>query len=165
LPRIGVIGPWPLSLSIDLYYSEISQQNSTVFQIERKQCIPYKSDIPPYPYNNIDPANTSVFFGDHSCCLGNISNPDTWQLADNNTICYSRVGCSVNRYLMQEITQYCSGNRGNICDGNKIGVTRCCNANDCSDCQANPRCEKPFGPAVGGGYCYGTEGCEFIVPI
>src|SRR5690606_31720430 len=47
------------------------------FEFEVNQCIPYRSDIPAYPYNTGDP-----FLANHSCCS------DTFSVLPNQNICF-----------------------------------------------------------------------------
>ncbi|MBW2981362.1 hypothetical protein KY343_00650 [Candidatus Woesearchaeota archaeon] len=155
--------PRNLFLRVNLSYSELSQLEDTNILIIRKDCIPYRSDtIPIYnPSSNADPTNINVFFGDHSCCLGDINDdPSTWELADNTVVCDQEFSCAGVTGVRKKIKQrYCSGNRGNICDGAVVDtgiISDICGCNMdghlCINRKANG--------FTSGVWCYGTpEGC------
>ncbi len=56
-------------------------------------CIPYRSDTPSYPFNLVrtlnDKRNINPYFSNHTCCLGDISNPLTWEYKTPESECYN----------------------------------------------------------------------------
>ncbi|MBW2965807.1 hypothetical protein KY342_01745 [Candidatus Woesearchaeota archaeon] len=149
--------PGTVSLKADLYYTELSQKEFADFKITKKQCVPYRADSDPYPYHT----TADPFMANHSCCLGDINNPETWKLADTNVVCHEDFICVGAVGLKKRIRQvHCSGDRGNICDGSPPRYTdsdMCgCNAAEGGSCDG----VKAFGLKNGEGWCYGNEGCE-----
>ena len=131
------------------------------------------------------------FEATHSCCIGEAESPNNWEVADLDYPkpcfvnpepgCYGQVpsekfpGTPYTSlqpgYVLEIQQQFCSGNRGNICDGdykNKLkegklicGIT---GQNSCGS-QINKNCQNilAFG-FVGAeqalGWCHGTFGCS-----
>jgi len=80
--------------TIDLtYYYNYMVEDTQQKDIHIVWCIPYRTDTPSYPYNLVRPYNESrninPYFGNHTCCLGDTSNPRTWYLASSGDNCYS----------------------------------------------------------------------------
>ncbi len=150
--------------------------------------------------NFVGEEETNPFEATHSCCIGLAENPNDWQIAgpdypspcfiNPESGCYGQVpskkypgttytssfeGFSPKKegYVLEVQQQFCSGNRGNICDGNfknelKDGKLICgtpgqnsCNANINTKCAG----ASAFGYVVEGeeaGWCHGTFGCSSL---
>ena len=131
------------------------------------------------------------FEATHSCCIGVAENPNDWQIAgaDYPEPCFVKPepGCYAQvlsnkfsgtpytslkpGYVLEVQQQFCSGNRGNICDGKlenelKDGTLICGNPgkNSCST-DIDLKCAGLFAFGYSGegeeaGWCYGTFGCS-----
>lgn len=129
------------------------------------------------------------FEATHSCCIGVADNPNDWQIADTDypkpcfinpeAGCYGSVPSTKFEdtpytalepgYVLEQQQQYCSGNRGNICDGefkNELSEGKLiCGSpgqNSCnSDIDLNCANLLAFGFVEGedAGWCHGTFGC------
>ncbi|MDP3698164.1 MAG: hypothetical protein Q8R47_01115 [Nanoarchaeota archaeon] len=131
------------------------------------------------------------FEATHSCCIGVAENPNDWQIADADHPkpcfvnpepgCYGQVRStkfsgtpytSLKPGYVQEVQQqFCSGNRGNTCDGafkNKLmdGTLICGRPGQtgCSD-DIDLKCAGLFafgyvGEEENKGWCHGTFGCS-----
>ncbi len=150
-----MLGTGTLNLNTNLIYTELSQMNDKIFSIERKDCVPYRNpNSAAYPYNITD-----AFFSDHTCCSGEMNNSNTWQLAGTNVICHEEYTCTgVTGPKKKTRQRHCSGNRGNICDGNWTfgAISDICGCGDsataCNNVKAND--------FANGVWCYGDlEGC------
>jgi hypothetical protein len=145
-----------LILKVDLFYTELSQKELTEFNLIEKECIPYRADSDPYPYHTTE----NPFMANHSCCLGNINNPETWQLASTNVVCHEEPTCfGVTTGLKKRLRQiHCSGERGNICNGH-VGYA---DSDICGCNEAAAECDnvKAYRLKNGQGWCYGNEGCK-----
>ena len=129
------------------------------------------------------------FEATHSCCIG--LNPNNWQIAkvEDNKVCFSNPepGCYGQvtskkfpgtpytslkpGYVLEVQQQFCSGKRGNICDGEfknelKDGTLICGNPgqNSCST-YIDVKCAGLFafgysGEGEDAGWCHGTFGCS-----
>ena len=63
--------------------------NSIEMNIDVKQCIPVRNQNLIYPYSDFNPQGYGIGFGaNHTCCEGNIEVPDTYELVNENTICF-----------------------------------------------------------------------------
>jgi hypothetical protein len=109
-----------------------------------KECVPYRADSLPFPYNT----NSNPFLANHSCCGGEIQQPESYQLLDSDNTCYFKDGYSylgaafdeiqelnksvesidhdftlefsegnINDIYKLEFERACDGTRGNICAG------------------------------------------------
>ncbi|MFP4567928.1 MAG: hypothetical protein ACLFN8_03205 [Candidatus Woesearchaeota archaeon] len=65
-----------------------------------KQCVPYHVPTPAYPYNDLN--ESEIFLGNHSCCLGNITNISSYQLADTTNVCYSAIYYGAKQKLKEK---------------------------------------------------------------
>ena len=79
---------------IDLTYSyNYLTEDTKQKKIYIVECIPLRTDTPSYPYNLVriynDSRNINPYFGNHTCCLGDPTNPTTWGLASSGDSCYS----------------------------------------------------------------------------
>ena len=134
--------------TIQLTATTYSSSASVTKDINVTQCIPYRSNSYPFPYNSSNP-----FFSNHTCCN------DDFTFASNSKVCYNRtqygvyvngsynsfndnIFIQVNGYpsvnnrvyndnindttandiWKREFKRNCSGNRGNICVGNATSV-------------------------------------------
>ncbi|MBN2881590.1 hypothetical protein JXM83_06095 [Candidatus Woesearchaeota archaeon] len=68
----------------------ISSESISKVPLEVYSCIPYQSDIEPYPYNGEE----NPFFANHSCCYGSLDDKNInefWgRVKDINSVCYER---------------------------------------------------------------------------
>ncbi len=152
----------------------------------------------------IEEEEINPFEATHSCCIGVAENPNDWQIAgvDHPKPCFvnPEAGCygqvpstkfpetyytssfegylpKQEGYVLEEQQQFCSGNRGNICDGNfknelKEGKLVCgvpgqnsCSSNIDSRCATldfeNPTLAFGYvGEGAEAGWCHGTFGCS-----
>ncbi len=143
------------SLYVDIYDNtgnQLLRQGSDPNIISVKQCLPYRSSSPPYPYNT----TADPFFGNHSCCYGDPTTPEelNWgTVLDSSNICFkdTEYGCrddssfkdfssasgptptivtnepadaDANDVYKRTFTRNCDGTRGNICNGNTVVDTR-----------------------------------------
>ncbi len=176
------------SLYVDIYDStgtQLLREGTSPNNIPVKQCIPFRSSSPPYPYNTSDP-----FLANHSCCYGDPSTPDqdNWgTVLDSSNICFadSEYGCRDDGFIdfsypssppitpivhepadadnndvyKRTFTRNCDGIRGNICNGDTIMDTRTFVAS-CGVCQTcsygSPGCmDLPLGTL-----CNSTNACS-----
>ncbi|MFC1801136.1 hypothetical protein ACFLZB_01635 [Nanoarchaeota archaeon] len=164
-------GDTTMFLTVTAHYSDRVQEVKIQRDVTVKECLPLRSSSPPYPYNITDP-----FLSDHSCCLGNVDQPHTWQLANSSTVCYSQSeNCTANHPKTTKATnRHCDGLRGNTCTGD-LDVVSTCGYNDWTNCfNINDNCEGLGAYQYSDedeGWCYGAEGCgsfctqEVVAPV
>jgi hypothetical protein len=139
---------------------ELVNEDSKSVNILVRQCLPHRSDIPPYPYNGIQnnydnytEVSTDPFMGSHTCCIGD--SHATWHIADENTVCYEQTqygssivlgisspypdGGDINDVYLKKFERKCDGVRGNMCMGPEseslLLYESCGNANAPNYCQ------------------------------
>lgn len=155
--NLSLTGQAKVFLELTAYYSNRTQKAEIVLPIEVKECMPVRNSSPPWPYNTSDP-----YLADHSCCLGNLNNPDSWRLANSSTICHRYTeSCNANHSsTVWVVDHYCDGKRGNICGGNKSILKICGNIS--KGCNPDSNCQGvlAYGYKPGSGWCYGGEGCS-----
>jgi hypothetical protein len=117
--------------------ANFSNQDTKVLQVLVRQCLPHRSNIPPYPFNKNSSAYDSYtevsadpFMGNHSCCLG--ENQANWRIAGQETVCYTQTqygtaamlgitnypnGGDENDIYVKTYERRCDGLRGNMCTG------------------------------------------------
>jgi len=88
----GPAGNGPSSLELIYYYNNIIRDKLTK-DIYIVECIPYRTDTPSYPYNLVRTAgsdrNIISYYGNHTCCEGDLNIPSTWRHSSSGTSCYS----------------------------------------------------------------------------
>ena len=159
-----------------------------------KECVPHQNQVHPfaYPYHGYtfdaeqnfignDPSSANPFEATHSCCVGSPTNPTDWRLAtaeDDPCFVNPEPGCyggllgytsGTNKgYILEEEQVFCSGTRGNICDGPQewqlTNEEMRCGTNGAHECSGiDERCEGQlaFG-FVEGGWCSGRMGCASV---
>jgi hypothetical protein len=165
-----------ISLDVNLEYNKrkqttipTTQPNAVIVQNAQQElqvanCLPHRNPTdPPYPYNTGDP-----FQANHACCLGNPSQPETWQVAGPQTECYrnEQLLTEQGRFIYSQKVErdYCLSNRGNICGNGDaipeittITETTLCSTNAASECTGNTAYNNQDG-----GWCYGTDGCQLF---
>jgi hypothetical protein len=99
---LSILGEHKIRLTVydNLYQASgvgIAEKNITVLP-----CLPHRSSDPPFPYNK---NKEDPYQADHTCCLGDLNDPETWDYAPRGTLCYDD----------GNIKAYCSGLRGNVC--------------------------------------------------
>ncbi len=67
-------------------------EQSSNWTVNVTVCIPYRSNVWPYPYDKLfqqytGQTVTNPFFSNHSCCVGNLSNGSTWSLKPASEPC------------------------------------------------------------------------------
>ena len=111
----------------------IVNQDTKTLSVNVRECLPHRSNIPPYPFNLVESAADSYsakssdsFMGNHSCCLGSPSgNSAEWRIASAGTICYEQAeyGAFADNDVYKKGSVWrCDGTRGNICGGQKEDV-------------------------------------------
>ncbi|MCB9358622.1 hypothetical protein H6503_01700 [Candidatus Woesearchaeota archaeon] len=110
---------YPLSLtnrysSIELsYFKDGVLEQATSRDIYGADCIPYRSDVPSYPYNSLisNKENRSLngYFSNHTCCAGDINNPLTWNIKSSGE-CYNSFEIGKYSDFMQEDSTNISNN-------------------------------------------------------
>ncbi len=137
-------------LTANLFYSShYNQTYGTYSTLAVKQCLPYRSSLPPFPFG-------PKYFGNHSCCK------EDFTIAPNTTICYSGPNILPNAPYNKSnlhcynIIRYCDGSTGNACLG-RIEITG--TSSIC--CSGAPACigKKAFS-FTKVGWCSGKGGCS-----
>ena len=149
-------------------------------------CVPHRNAaVHSYPYNG----NTNAFLADHTCCLGELNNPQTWRLALDGRTCYTNPasGCygkiegyalPYEGYILERQLGVCDGIRGNTCTSVKRefadGPLSCGNVGNpsCKTTGINPINSNCYSQSAWGlvtdpdgvgpkqaGWCYGIMGC------
>ncbi len=129
--------------------------------VEVKDCFPYRSAVPPYPFNG----ETDPFFADHTCCM------DDYTYAPSGTECYRETlyGCkydithaaadlSDTAVYTAEQTGVCSGNRGNMCADS--GSSAPSKLKDCSECMGCANGNSDCVPLARGNACGAGPACS-----
>ena len=165
------------------------------------QCIPHQDQKHPYafPYHkyefgvkadgstdfsqyipgseNDNSKSFNPFQATHSCCIGNLNNPGSWEVQPAGRDCFvnpTRDCYNTPKFIVEEEYAVCDGVRGNVCGSDKEyrypNNELRCGKNDGSNpsCEAIPlACEgqKAFGyvqdPNKGEkGWCSGAMGCQ-----
>jgi hypothetical protein len=125
------------------------------------QCLPHRSSSPPYPYHDV---GVDPFDANHACCNDNTHYEDPGTLCYEGTYyeCDMNVGGDGGTLNTYEITDECSGTRGNIC-GDEDGVPASESSpvslacGDCSTCDAT---SGSCVPLADGTSCGLTPGCD-----
>ena len=196
------------SLKATATYCGVDQAfSSNNAKIDVKECIPYRNPGHPYAYPNeekvfglnldgstnfADPKGDepiNPFLADHNCCLGDLADPGTWELAPPGTACYEEPGpgCSgkiegytkfITGYISTTQTDTCNGLRGNVCFGDNRGGGKITKLADnlnfkCGDPEI-PSCNKVDSACKDAnawgyvtkdetkGWCHGRMGCELF---
>lgn len=154
------------------------------------ECVPHRNAAHPfaYPYHGYtfaegnfvenDPTSLNPFEATHSCCIGTFENQADWRLAtaeDDPCFVNPEPGCyggllgytsGTNKgYILEEEQVFCSGTRGNICDGSQewqlANDEMRCGTNGENECRGiDERCEGQLAFSfVEGGWCTGRMGC------
>ena len=153
--------PTPLARQLELNstrkYPNYNYSESYTKFINLTQCIPYRSEYEPYPFNNLQ----NHFLGTHACCN------DNFTVANTNTVCH--VEPTGAKYCVDKIwwtnkseTTYCNGKRGNICNGTFAVLNIPVSTGLCGNCPGvDNKCvnKKPFS-RIDNGQCVGEIGCE-----
>jgi len=137
-------------------------------------------------YNNLNSTDSEInpFLATHSCCQGNPQYPGTWKIKNASDEpcfvnplpgCYGKIiGYTEENpgYLLEQEQRYCSGERGNYCEGNfsynLYEQKMICGYNNN---ESYPNCDniaaecqgKPFFSLIENvGWCHGQMGCRQI---
>jgi hypothetical protein len=157
-----------LTKTIDIGHGHTSMVGPDSYELDIVECLPHRSDSPSYPYHDV---GVDEFDADHTCCK------DDYHYESLGTLCYEGTyyecdmtvggdGGTLNTY---EITDECSGLRGNICgDGDGVPATQSSPVSlacgDCSVCDATiGSCVPlPDDPVITCGSVPGCDGPYFV---
>ena len=96
-------------IELKVYDPSGNVQGSVKEDLYVAACLPYRSDIPPYPFNTypkrgyIGPSKSQAnnielhmnpYYGNHTCCLaepGLENNPEEWEIADEGFPCFGPI--------------------------------------------------------------------------
>lgn len=133
------------TLRVYINYSDRMQIDSLSKTIPVRNCIPHRNPASPaYPFNSTD-----AFYANHTCCIN-------FDYASTNTVCFVEEEELGNQVKYKKIiTHNCSGNRGNICDGQDSTTYQCLTQGVHSSCIN----QTAYG-LVSGGWCHGDAGCK-----
>jgi len=148
----------------------ITNEGTEVMSVLVRQCLAHRSDIPPYPYNEINSPydrygaiSSDPFQGNHSCCIG--TSQANWRIAGQETRCYKQTQYGAfslfgisgaypnagdeNDVYLRIFERTCDGLRGNMC----LGAEN-------ENIQAYQRCSNLYAP----NYCQGPARTDVLLP-
>ena len=86
---LNIIGKHIFELTVTAnipWLNDFQLSDTTEKEIEVVSCFPHRASSPSYPYNN----NLNPYLANHTCCLGNMEDVESYQLANEETSCYQQ---------------------------------------------------------------------------
>lgn len=88
-------GTYRITVEVNKEAGDPEIMSSSTEYVSVAKCIPHRSNSAPYPFNALNDKirdglvyEPNDYLGNHSCCLGNIDEPASWELAQSSRTCY-----------------------------------------------------------------------------